>query len=79
MCVGVEYLTFDILSQAKSEQKLIFHQEIYLLQFISGLFGFYIIYFFLFEKPAFNGLLKLSGIQRLLSLINKNRIIHKMF
>ena len=54
MCVGVEYLTFDILLQAKSEKKVIrklictptiFKKDFFLLRnmytftFVSGAFG----------------------------------------
>ena len=65
---------FDILLHAKSEKKklsnwictpIIFKNPIktcfYIKKFMSGAFGLYI--YFLFEKQAFNGLLKVIDIQ----------------
>jgi hypothetical protein len=73
--VGEEYLIFNIILHAKSEQNVIgidfvhqnqlktgFSLKIYLLQFMSGELGCNI--YFLFEQQAFNGLLKVIGKQK---------------
>ena len=80
MCVGVEYLTFDILLHAKSKQKFIGKQFCIPINFenpIKTIFFYQEIYFFnlcrvclngniylSFKKQAFNEFLKVIGIQR---------------
>ena len=65
MCWGIEYLTFDILLHAKSEQKVINFvyqksgfSQINILIIIYCLVCLYCNIYFLLEKKAFNGLLK---------------------
>ena len=73
MWVGVQYLTFEILLHAKSEQKVIGNQFCTPI-LIKASFGLrnmllticigcvWIVIYFLFEKQAFYGLLKVIGI-----------------
>ena len=68
MCLGVEFLTINVLLHTKSEQKVFknplkpgFSIRNILLQFVSGRV-WVVIVFFLLEKQTFNGLLKVIGI-----------------
>ena len=75
LCVRVKFLAFNVLINPKSKQKMIgnwfceliifknmlkpgFSIRNILLQFLSGVFGY-----FLFDRQAFIGLLKVIGIQ----------------
>ena len=75
MCVGVKYLAFNVLSYTKS-LKPGFSMRNILLQIIICVGCVWIVIgYFLFEKEAFHGLLKVIGIQN--PLKNMLRLIEK--
>ena len=64
MCVGVEFLAFNVLLHIKSVKKYyLFCAPMILLITIWVGRVWIVIRYFLFEKQAFNGLLKVIGIQ----------------
>ena len=75
VCVGVEFLAFNVLLHTKFKQKLIWAQIIFKNLFKTGFSicvgrVWIVIRYFLFERQTFNGLLKVIGIQ--ISIMNKN-------
>ena len=77
MCVVFEFLDFSVILHTKSDLKVIgnwfcepinFKNQKYNFTICEGCVGI-VIWYFLFEKEAFNELLKVIGIQTLLILL----------
>ena len=75
MCVGVEHLAFNVLFNTKSLKPGFSIRNILLQITICVGCVWIVIGYFLFEKEAFNGLLKVIGIQN--PLKNMLRLIEK--